>query len=206
MDMLRLFGTVIFLMLTLPAKSQSSAGVKTDMNLSGFVTSRSANINNSMKAGGSAGIFYKYAFLENVVIQADMMFRYRCSEIKNQTAGETANYRYLGIELPLYALLQADIDDRKFFIGMGPFASFGMYNHYKSDARHIDLYKKDPTDDMAILRRWDFGAASIIGYEWECNFQINVNFQIGFRNRFEAGSENIEMLSFLFSLGAGYRF
>ena len=176
------------------------------MNFSGFVTSRSANINNSMKAGGSAGIFYKNPWRENRAVQADLMFRYRTSGIKNMTTGETAGYSYFGIELPVYALLQANIEERKLFFGMGPFASFGLSSRYKSENRTVDPYKKDLTNGKTMMYRWNFGAGSIIGYELECNLQINVNFQLGFRNLFDAGSEKVEMFSFLVSLGMGYRF
>ena len=95
---------ILFCVLSFPAKAQSSAGIKADVNLSGLLISQSVNLKNSMKAGGSAGFFYKYAFLENRAVEADMMFHFRTSKMKNKTTGETSDYLYFGIELPLYAL------------------------------------------------------------------------------------------------------
>ena len=111
---------ILFCVLSFPAKAQSSAGIKADVNLSGLLISQSVNLKNSMKAGGSAGFFYKYEFLENRAVEADIMFHFRTSKMTNKTTGETSDYLYFGIELPLYALIQADIDNRKLYFGLGP--------------------------------------------------------------------------------------
>jgi hypothetical protein len=197
---------ILLCMITPHTKAQSAAGVKTDVNLSSFWINQSTNLKSSMKAGGSAGFFYKYAYRENAAIQADMMFRYRSSVIKHQTTGETADYRYFGIELPVYALHQAEIDNQTVYFGVGAFASFGLQSRYKSNTQSIDLYKKDQSGDKSILHRWDFGIGFIIGYEMKCRLQINFNYQMGFRNLVDDGFENVNMISALGSLGVGYRF
>jgi hypothetical protein len=197
---------VLFCMIVFPAKAQSSAGVKADVNISGLMISQSVNLKSSMKAGGSAGFFYKYTFREIRAVEADLMFHYRTSKMTNQTTGETADYRYFGIELPLYSLLQADIDNRKLYFGLGPLVSFGLFSHNETDTRRINLYKKDTASGRAAVRRWDFGIGFIIGYEMECNLQINFNFQMGLRNMLDDSFENVTMISGLVSLGVGYRF
>ena len=100
-----------FCMLTFHIKGQSSSGVKADANLSNFWINQSTHLKSSMKAGGSAGFFYKYT-LHNRAIETDIMFRYLTSEFKNRDTGETADYRYFGIELPVYFMLQAEIDNQ----------------------------------------------------------------------------------------------
>jgi hypothetical protein len=79
-----LSGFVLGCMLAFSAKGQSSAGVKADLGLTGLMVTQSTNLKSSMRAGGSAGFFYKYALTENIGAQADMMFRYRSSGIENQ--------------------------------------------------------------------------------------------------------------------------
>jgi len=197
---------ILFFMLALPVKGQSSVGVKADVNRSGLLFSQSTNLKSSMKAGGSAGFFYKYAYLENRAVEADMIFHFRTSKLKNETTAETANYHYFGIELPLYALVQADIDNRKLYFGLGPLVSFGLFSHNETETRRINLYKKDPTGDRPTIRRWNFGAGFIIGYETKNRLQFNFNFQMGLRNMFDASYENVELFSGLVSLGVGYRF
>jgi len=196
----------LFCMIAFSAKGQSSAGVKADVNLSGLLISQSVNLKSSMKVGSSAGFFYKYAFLENRAVEADMMLHFRTSKMKNKTTGETGVYHYFGIELPLYVLIQADFDDRTLYIGMGPLVSFGLFSHNETETRRINLYKKDPTGDRPTIRRWNFGAGIIIGYETKCNLQFNFNYQLGFRNMFDESFQNVELFSQLISLGVGYRF
>ena len=193
---------IAFCMIALQANAQSSAGVKADMNLSNFWVNESTHLKSKVKAGCSAGFFYKYMRNENRAMEADMMFHYHTSEIYHQDTDETADYRYLGIELPVYAIIQADTDKGLLYLGMGPFASFGLYSRYTSGIHSINPYQKE----RSTMRRWDFGAGFIAGYELECKLQFNFNFQLGFRNLVGDGFENADMISTLISLGVGYRF
>jgi len=193
-------------MLSLHANGQSSMGVKSDVNLSNFWINQSTHVKNSMKTGGSAGFFYKYKWREYRVLQMDMMFRYRTSEFKNHDTGETADYSYFGIEIPVYSMLQAEIDNQIIYVGLGPFASVGICSRSRSNDRSINLYQKDPTYNKTPIHRWNFGAAFIIGYELQCRLQFNFNYQLGFRNMAGEVFENVDMISQMFGLGVGYRF
>ena len=197
---------IAFCMIALHAKGQSSVGIKTDMNLSDFLVNDTSHLKSSMRASVSAGFFYKYTWDDNAGLQADMLFRYRTSEIKNLTTGETGDYRYCGIELPVYHILQIDVKQNLLYIGMGSFASFGLFSRYETGTRSTDLYKKDPTSGKTMLYHWNFGTDFILGYELECKLQFNFNFQLGLRNLFDKSFGNVWMNSLLISLGAGYRF
>ena len=194
-----------FCMFTFHTKGQSSAGVKADVNLSNFWINQSTHLKNSMKTGGSAGFFYKFT-LHNRALETDLMFRYLSSEFKNRATGETADYRYFGIELPVYLMLQAEIDSQILYVGMGPFASFGFSSYYQSALRRIELYREDPISGKATMQRWDYGVGFIFGYELKCRLQFNFNYHLGFRNMMGGGFENVNMVSQLNSLGVGYRF
>jgi len=195
-----------FCMFSFHTKGQSSAGVKADVNLSNFWITQSTHVKSSMKAGGSAGFFYKYKWRENKAVQTDMMFRFRRSEFYNQNTGEMADYRYFGIEIPVYSMLQAEIDNQILYLGIGPFASFGLFSRYESAQRCIDLYQKDPISDKELMYRWDCGVGLFIGYELRCRLQFNFNYHLGVRNVFSNGFENVTMISQLNCLGVGYRF
>ena len=197
---------MFFCLLALHAKGQPSVGVKADVNLSNFWINQSTHVKSGMKAGGSAGLFCKYKWREYRVLQMDMMFRYRTSEVKNQSIGETADYRYFGIELPLYSMLQAEFDNQIIYVGLGPFASVGLCSHSHSNDRCINHYRKDPANNKSPVRRFDFGVGFMIGYELKYRMQFNFNYQLGFRNMLGDVFENVDMISQMFSLGVGYRF
>ena len=185
---------------------RSSAGIKADVNASFFIINENTNVKSSVKAGGSTGFFYKCALWEIAVIEADILFSYHATGIKNLTTGETANYNFLVIDLPLYFMRQVEIENRLLYFGIGPFVSFGMFGNYKSDTRSVNPYKKHQANGRASINRWDWGVSFIIGYELECKLQFNLNHQLGFRNLFDESFEKIDMVSHLFSLGVGYRF
>ena len=193
-------------MLSLHTKGQSSVGVKTDVNLSNFWVNQSTHLKSSMNVGSSAGFFYNYKWHGNRAAQADMMFRYRTSKLKNQDTDETADYRYFGIELPVYFMLHGEIDNQTIYLGMGPFASFGLFSRYQSAYRNVDVYKEDTIGDKEMMRRCDYGVGFIIGFELKCRLQINFNYQMGFRNLVSDGFAKVNMVSQLNSFGVGYRF
>ena len=198
---------LFFCLIAFHVNGQLSTGVKTDVNLSDFFgLTQTSDIKIRKKAGGSAGLFCKYQWLENRVVEMDMMFRYRTSELKNKSTGETADYSYFGIELPLYSLVQVEIDNQTVFVGLGPFVSFGLQSHYRYGNCNINLYRKDPVNSKSPVRRWDFGVGFLIGYELKCRLQFNFNYQLGLRNIAGDVFENTGMISQLVSLGTGYRF
>jgi hypothetical protein len=171
----------------------------------GFLTNQSAHLESSIKAGSSAGIFYTYKYNENRAVETDIMFHYSASEIYSRDTGETADYSCLSIELPLYAMIQADIDNRSLYLGIGPFASLGLYSRYKSEICCINLYENKQNTGKPTIRRFDFGAGFILGYELKCSIQFNFNFKLGFRNLLDTNYENGEMISRMVSFGVGYR-
>jgi len=193
-------------LLTLPAQGQLNLGMKADMTLSNYLVEKSTNLNSSMNVGSSTGFFCKYKWYENRVLEMDVMFRYLTSKFKNQSTSETADFSYFGIEIPVYSMLQADIGDQILYVGLGPFASFGLFSRYESAQRCIDLYHEDPVSRKATMLRWDFGVGLIIGYELKCKLQFNYNYHLGFRNLMNDGFENVIMVSQLNSFGVGYRF
>jgi hypothetical protein len=179
--------------------------------LTSFLTSwlwatKSAHVKNSMRAGGSTGFFYKYALTENMALEADMMFRYRSMGIQNLTTGEKGNFRYLTIDVPLYFLHQAEIEQQTLYFGGGAFTSYGLVSSYKTDTRSVNPYKKDLTSGKAMMNRWDYGFVFIVGFEAKNHLQINFNFQMGLRNMLDDSFENVTMISGLVSVGVGYRF
>ena len=193
-------------MLSFHAKGQSSAGVKADANLSAFWINEATHLKSSIKTGGSAGFFYKHTRHENRAIEVDLVFRYRTSEIERQTTGEKGDYSYFGIELPLFSTIQAEIDNQIIYLGLGPFASYGMFSRYLSDNQNYNLYKKNQSGDKSIMHRWDFGVGFIVGFELKCRLQFNLNYQMGVRNLVDEGFEGVNMISQLVSFGVGYRF
>jgi hypothetical protein len=184
------------------AQSKSSAGVKADLNVSNYLISESSNLKYSHKAGFSAGLLYRYGWRENRALEADMILRYSDLNMKDKTTGESADYRYFGVEIPAYHIMYADIDENILYMGIGQFVSYGLFKRYRSGQNGK---KQFPTAKDEIYR-WNLGLALIVGYETKSRLQFFFNYNMGFLNMVEPEFENINMLTQLISLGVGYRF
>ena len=197
---------IVLCSLTQKIKAQSVVGMKAGVNLSDFWISESAQFGSTMKAGLSIGNFLRCQFRDNVGLEADMMFRYQTSKMKDLATGETSDYHFLGFEVPVYGMIQADIEQNMLYLGFGPFASAGLFSRLESGGRKTDPYKKNETDSDAMMHRWNFGVGFIVGYELGLGLQFNINYQLGFRNVLDTNSGNASMIPQLMELGIGYRF
>ena len=99
--------TLCFLIPKLQA--QSAVGMKAVVNLSDFWVSESAQLESSSKAGFSLGNFFRCQLREYVGLEIDMVFRYQNSQMKDLSTGRKSDCRFLGFEIPVYSMVQADI-------------------------------------------------------------------------------------------------
>ena len=207
MKKLILCGIMITLCSLVPKlQAQPAVGVKAGVNLSNFWISESAQLESSMKTGFSSGIFLRCLLRDYVGLEADMMLRYQNSVMKDLTTGEESDCRFLDFEIPVYGMIQANIEQDMVFLGFGPFASVGLAGRFESAGNRTDPYKKSGTDSNAMLHRWNFGVGFIAGYELEMGLQFNINYRLGFRNVLDADSDKASMIPQLMELGVGYRF
>ncbi len=135
-----------------------------------------------------------------------MMFHYQTSGIEDSNTGNKSDYHYVGMEMPVYGMMQAELESSMLYLGFGPFASVGLMSRYETDGHSIDPYKKSRASGRAMMHRWDFGIGFIFGYELGLGLQFNVNYHLGFRNMLNAGSDKTTMTPQMFGAGVGYRF
>lgn len=179
-----------------------SFGVKADANMSYFILSDLDNLKSNMNIGASLGGFVKIDLHENFALQPELLFHYKSSEMK--MSGQKTDYEYWGMEVPIYAVGQWKTGGNgRFYAGVGPYVGLGFDAKYKKG--DIDLYKKGANDE-SVMRRWDFGAGALVGYEFACGIQINAGYKIGFLDMMDAGRDNASMNTSTISLGIGYRF
>lgn len=183
------------------AQSPLSFGAKLEMNTSNFVLSDMEDVSSSMKVGPNLTGFMKVDLHENFAIQPELSVFYRQSKIEfDKTDKDT--FKQWGMQIPVYALGQTETLFGKFYAGVGPYVGFGL------DARFSDadesLYKKH--DDERVMNRWDFGLATLVGYEFNNGFQINAGYQFGFINQLDAQKDDHKLRNQVVNFGIGYRF
>ena len=110
------------------------------------------------------------------------------------------DFQYFGVEIPVYAIGYANIGNGKGYVGIGPYAGFGIDARYiTKGASDVDLYEY-------AMQRWDFGGGAMLGYEFSNKLQINASYKLGFMNALNNVVGDTRMLNQTVSLGLGYRF
>ena len=181
--------------------ANASFGLKVNANMSNFTLRDMNGFQSNMKSGISAGGFMKIES-GNFALQYELMLHYRVSEMENKIAHTVADYKYLGLEIPIYFMGQINVGAGKIFIGAGPFVSVGL--DAVQEPGNIDLYRKSNITDKSIMQRWDFGLSGIAGYEFDFGLMINGGYQAGFINA--ASSDDYTMFNRSLYLGVGFKF
>ena len=209
--MKRVFLSVVFVLGLGLGMTQSHAqgvlgGIKVDANMSNFILNDLDGMNSKFGPGVSVGGYTKLAISENFAFQPEILLHFKNSKMEVKATGAETDFRYFGVELPIYAVGQMNIGNGKGFIGVGPYVGFGIDARYKADGlKDVELYK-EYGGLKSDMQRWDVGAGAMLGYEFSNRLQITATCKIGFINALEANKDNARMLNNAFSLGLGYRF
>ena len=194
-----------------------SFGVKAETNMSNFIMTGewSRRAMPKFGFGASFGGFMKYDVSRNFAIQPELLFHFKNSTLGNFTmVRPEGNFRYSGIEIPIYVLGQWRIGNGRFYAGVGPYAGLGFsaiesYYHIFDSSIYVEwnLFEKNTVlGAESTLRRFDFGLGAMVGYEINKRIQINATYKIGLLNARERAREHAFWRWQTFSLGLGYRF
>ena len=118
-----------------------------------------------------------------------------------------SDYKYWGVEIPVYVMTQMKMNKgNRFYVGVGPYAEYGLCAKHNTGGNEIDLYEKEEALGKASMTRFTIGAAAIIGFEFSCGIQANVGYKTGLTDSLEANENNASMFPNTVSFGIGYRF
>lgn len=177
-----------------------SMGVKADANMSNFLLKDIPAMKSKMGFGASLGGFVKVDFTENFAVQPELLFHFKNSKDEIKLTGIKTDYQYFGAELPVYAIGQMSLGDGRFYAGVGPYIGFGFDAKSKIGGVKTNLYKND------VLKRFDFGAGVMIGYEFSNRMQINAGYKMGSINTLDTKIGDSKKRNQTINLGVGYRF
>ena len=177
-------------------------GIKANANMSNYIIRDMDNYSSNMGLGFSAGVFIKLES-NHFVLQYELLLQRKVSEMEHPT-GQTEEYKYWGLQLPIYFMGQISAGSGKIVIGSGPFVSVGLDS--TRDPGTTDLYRKDQTNGKSIMHRWDFGLGIIAGYEFGSGISINCSYQAGLINSLNEEKYSQTMRNQVISFGIGYKF
>lgn len=173
-----------------------SYGVKVESGMSNFRLSDMDGVKSKMGFGVGIGGFSKLEITRNFALQSEILFQYQTSTLE-QKGYEDRDFKYWGIESPIYAMGQWYMaTGGRFYIGAGPYTGYGFSAKLSNPDQK--LYKDD------AFQHWDFGFKAQIGYELPNGFQINAGYKMGLKNAIDDGDGKMRPQAV--SLGVGYRF
>lgn len=126
-----------------------------------------------MGIGGTLGATIKYEVSSNFALQSGLDVYYNTSKLEAKKGGSSAKIKNLGLEIPLYAILQEEVGTGKAFIGAGAYLGYGI----GAKADGISLYEKNA--GSLAMNRFDYGIGGIVGYDFDKIWQINAAYRFG---------------------------
>ncbi|MDR2955244.1 MAG: PorT family protein [Prevotella sp.] len=180
-------------------------GVKAEVNISGFFVSGMSEISSKMRTGGTGGGFINVELTKLFALQGEILWHYKSSDFIRQ--GNKGDFQYWGTEIPMYAMFRWNLkNDRRVYIGIGPYGEFGYSAKLKRAGKTIDLYEKDKATELSAMEDFNSGFGVTAGYEFANGLQINVGYKVSITNVLDANSSSIKMHPETVSIGLGYRF
>lgn len=193
--------TVIF-STQLSAQDQPvSVGIKAGTNLSNYRLGGGMNSSTSrMGIGGTFGGVIKYELSKNFALQSGADVYYRTSQSGSSSDNAGGKFISIGVEIPLYGIVQGAIGSGRAFIGAGPYVGYGI----SAKSQGVSLFKNDRETGRPAMNRFDYGAGGIIGYDFDENWQINASYQFGMAVLLK--SKGGDMKSQSASIGIAFKF
>lgn len=196
------------------AKAQNTTfGVRAGINFQNL-TGKDVNghkLDNKLKTGINIGLNAEIPIAEDFYVQPGLLFTTKGAKDKTY---RKVNTRLSYLEIPINLLFKPELGDGKLLLGFGPYAGIavgGSYtdaggNKYDFKFRHKVTYSE--LADGPYVRRMDFGANFLAGYELSNKLSFQLNAQLGLSNiqtKIE-GQAVPKIKNTGFGVSVGYRF
>lgn len=166
-----------------------SVGFKVGTSLSNYrLGGDMKGFKSKMGIGGSVGGFLKFDLSPNFALQSGVDVYYKSSKLEPKADKPSDKFKSIGVEIPLYGIIQGDLGRGKAFVGAGPYVGYGI--SAKSDGVH--LFKKNSETGEPAMSRFDYGVGGIIGYDFDKSWQINAGYQFGLTDLHKANAGSMK--------------
>ncbi|MBK1439268.1 PorT family protein [Parapedobacter sp. ISTM3] len=194
-------GALIFSFQLSAQDNPVSIGFKAGSSLSNYrLSGNMKGFKSKMNIGGSVGGFVRYDLTQNFALQSGIDVYYRTSKLESTADRTTNKIKSFGVEVPIFGIVQGELGSGKAFIGAGPYVGYGI----STKSNGVNLFKNNSEAGRPAMNRFDYGVGGIIGYDFDKNWQINANYQLGLADLQKAKGGS--MKSHVASIGVAYKF
>jgi Outer membrane protein beta-barrel domain len=164
-----------------------------------------------LKTGFHVGVNAEIPIAPEFYLQPGVLFSTKGAKA-DDGADTKVNISYL--EIPVNFLYKPVLGTGKLLLGFGPYAAFGVGGKIKSGDDDVDIkFDKEVNpaspDVFRTLKRFDFGANFLVGYEFTNKFSAQLNAQLGLvkiNPEFTVGDTDAKYKNTGFGVSVGYRF
>jgi hypothetical protein len=192
---------VILAMATISMYAQKF-GVKAGVNFSTYTGDDAGDL--GTLTGFQVGGLYELPVSEAFFIQPEVLFTLKGA--KSSADGVTTKLTPFYVQVPVKALYKFNVGTGKITIAAGPYLALGIAGKYKisggGESESYNLFSKEDGADEAMLKRFDLGLSSAVGYEFNNGLFLNLESSLGFLD--VAKDSNIKNSTL--SLVAGFKF
>ena len=174
--------------------------------------------NGKLKTGFHIGADVEIPLADEFFIQPGVLFSTKGAKSDDSEDATTINLSY--VEIPVSFIYKPVLGNGRLILGAGPYAGVAVGGKVKFDGdadSDIEFENKVSAEDYAnsdnlILRRLDFGANIMAGYEMASGLSIQLNSQFGLANLhpditgLPSGFKQPKANNTGFGVSVGYRF
>ncbi|GAA0872095.1 hypothetical protein GCM10009117_12420 [Gangjinia marincola] len=158
--------------------------------------------------GWQAGLFINSSINDAISIQPELLIARKGYQYDDNGIEVTVDPLY--IHLPVPILVNLNVSELDFFIGAGPYLSYGIggEGEFEGSLGDFDLVTNgdiewgDDSDDT--YRPFDAGAVFTAGFNVTEKVQVNVSYELGLRNIQANGDSDNEVRNRSFLVNLGY--
>ncbi len=201
-----LLSAVLIALVGLTATAQSRFGIIAGPSFGKFKAKSSGlTISGSSLTSFHAGFLMDAALTENIYFQPQLLLSGKGGKMEiTNTVEATLNPFF--VEVPLNFLYKAPAGSGKVFAGLGPYVGVGIFGKSKgeSDGTSVSENIQFGSEDDDDMKRFDYGANFVAGYEFANGLLINVNYSLGLADLSPAtdgGDASFKLQYFGISLG-----
>lgn len=169
------------------------------------------DLDNKIKTGFNVGVTADIPIAPEFYVQPGILFSLKGAKM-DDAADTKINISYL--EIPVNFLYKPVLGGGNLLLGFGPYAAFAVGGKIKNDNVDVDLKfdnEVSPTspDAYRTLKRFDFGANLLAGYQFSNHLSAQLNAQLGLVNinpKYTGISTDAKAKNTGFGVSLGYSF
>ncbi len=201
-----LLPVVLVALLSFTATAQSKFGVIAGPSFAKFKVSGSGlTISGSSLTSFHAGLMLDQALTENIYFQPQLLLSGKGG--KMEVLGVEGKLNPYFVEIPFNFLYKAPAGNGKVFAGLGPYLGIGVFGKTSGENGETNVSENIQFGSDGDMKRFDYGANFLAGYEFANGLLINVNYSLGLANLSPSGGDGDGTLKLqYFGVSLGYLF